>query len=249
MAGGARGGGASRLRKRAAGWPHSVDASPAVAGRVSVPGRRAGGQTRRRDNEGIIPVLAMAVREVERAVNQRQLTSGQRARFQAAALLARAERANVRGRRGADAHAEGVAAQAAGGPGHDPGPDRHPRAVALQPAPGRRRDLRRHPAARARDAAPGRTRAGARAGARPDVLRATHASAPRFRSPSSRPSWPTRSWCPTSARPHRGCTGRLAGWELIEPLLNSFEQAAAGGAGEHGAPRAAADAAAARTSS
>jgi SNF2 family DNA or RNA helicase len=38
----------------------------------------------------------MAVREVERAVNQRQLTSGQRARFQAAALLARAERANVR---------------------------------------------------------------------------------------------------------------------------------------------------------
>ncbi|HEX4688145.1 MAG TPA: DEAD/DEAH box helicase [Nocardioides sp.] len=38
----------------------------------------------------------MAVREVERAVNQRQLSSGQRARFQAAALLARAERANVR---------------------------------------------------------------------------------------------------------------------------------------------------------
>jgi hypothetical protein len=41
-------------------------------------------------------VLAMAVREVERAVAGRQLTSGQRARFQAAALLARAERANVR---------------------------------------------------------------------------------------------------------------------------------------------------------
>jgi superfamily II DNA or RNA helicase len=51
---------------------------------------------RNRDNEGIIPVLAMAVREVERAVAGRQLTSGQRARFQAAALLARAERVNVR---------------------------------------------------------------------------------------------------------------------------------------------------------
>ena len=38
----------------------------------------------------------MAVREVERAVAGRQLTSGQRARFQAAALLARAERVNVR---------------------------------------------------------------------------------------------------------------------------------------------------------
>ena len=38
----------------------------------------------------------MAVREVERAVAGRQLTSGQRARFQASALLARAERAHVR---------------------------------------------------------------------------------------------------------------------------------------------------------
>ncbi|MGC4110086.1 MAG: DEAD/DEAH box helicase [Nocardioides sp.] len=38
----------------------------------------------------------MAVREVERAVASRQLTSGQRARFQASALLARAERVHVR---------------------------------------------------------------------------------------------------------------------------------------------------------
>ncbi|HEY3528836.1 MAG TPA: DEAD/DEAH box helicase [Nocardioides sp.] len=59
-------------------------------------GQRSGNRVRNRDNEGIIPVLAMAVREVERAVAGRQLTSGQRARFQAAALLARAERANVR---------------------------------------------------------------------------------------------------------------------------------------------------------
>ena len=42
--------------------------------------------------------------------------------------------------------------------------------------------------------------------------------------------------------------GRLAGWELIEPLLNSFEQAAPGCAGEHGAARAAADPAARRAS-
>jgi hypothetical protein len=58
--------------------------------------QRSGNRVRNRDNEGIIPVLAMAVREVERAVTGRQLTSGQRARFQASALLARAERANVR---------------------------------------------------------------------------------------------------------------------------------------------------------
>jgi superfamily II DNA or RNA helicase len=59
-------------------------------------GQRSGNRARNRDNEGIIPVLAMAVREVERAVAGRQLTSGQRARFQASALLARAERAHVR---------------------------------------------------------------------------------------------------------------------------------------------------------
>ena len=38
----------------------------------------------------------MTVRDIERAVAGRQLTSGTRARFQASALLARAERAHVR---------------------------------------------------------------------------------------------------------------------------------------------------------
>jgi superfamily II DNA or RNA helicase len=52
--------------------------------------------SRPRDNEGIIPVLARAVREVERAVERRQLDVGQRSRFQAVALLARQERARVR---------------------------------------------------------------------------------------------------------------------------------------------------------
>ncbi len=50
---------------------------------------------RARDNEGIIPVLAMTVREVETAVKKGQLSSGTTARFQAVALLARAERAKV----------------------------------------------------------------------------------------------------------------------------------------------------------
>jgi len=48
------------------------------------------------DNDGIIPVLAKAVREVETAVKKGQLTAGQHSRFQAVALLARAERARVR---------------------------------------------------------------------------------------------------------------------------------------------------------
>ncbi|MGH3510343.1 MAG: DEAD/DEAH box helicase [Nocardioidaceae bacterium] len=59
--------------------------------------RRPRSRSRARDNEGIIPVLAKAVREVENAVQRGQLTGGQRARFQAVALLARVERARVRG--------------------------------------------------------------------------------------------------------------------------------------------------------
>ena len=51
---------------------------------------------RRRDNDGIIPVLAKAVREIEIAVNRGQLTAGQQPRFQAVGLLAREERSRIR---------------------------------------------------------------------------------------------------------------------------------------------------------
>ena len=42
-------------------------------------------------------MLARAVREVEIAVDRRQVTSSQHARFQAVALIARAERDRIRG--------------------------------------------------------------------------------------------------------------------------------------------------------
>ncbi|HYO41145.1 MAG TPA: SNF2-related protein [Nocardioidaceae bacterium] len=51
---------------------------------------------RNQDQEGIIPVLAIAVREVERAVQRGQVSGEQRARFQAVALLAREERTRIR---------------------------------------------------------------------------------------------------------------------------------------------------------
>ena len=51
---------------------------------------------RRRDDDGIIPELARAVRVVERAVDRGQLDARQRSRFQAVALLARVERARIR---------------------------------------------------------------------------------------------------------------------------------------------------------
>ena len=53
------------------------------------------GRDRSRHNNGILPVLAKAVRAVETAVDREQVTSSQHSRFQAVALLARAERARI----------------------------------------------------------------------------------------------------------------------------------------------------------
>jgi hypothetical protein len=62
--------------------------------------RRTTGRNQRRgralDNEGIIPVLARAVREVETAVQRRQVNDGTRTKFQVVALLVREERAAVK---------------------------------------------------------------------------------------------------------------------------------------------------------
>ena len=62
--------------------------------------RPAGTRNRRgardRDNDGILPILARTVREVEAAI-ERGSTPSVRARFQAVALLVRQERARVRG--------------------------------------------------------------------------------------------------------------------------------------------------------
>ncbi len=54
------------------------------------------GSVRDRDNEGIIPVLARAVREVEGAVQRGAVTASVRTKFQVVALLVREERARVR---------------------------------------------------------------------------------------------------------------------------------------------------------
>ena len=56
---------------------------------------RSQGRTRPLDNEGLIPILARAVREIESAVERGQGVSV-RSRFQAVALLAREERARVK---------------------------------------------------------------------------------------------------------------------------------------------------------
>ncbi len=62
--------------------------------------RRTAPRTQRRgrnlDNEGIIPVLARAVREVETAVQRGRVTSSVETKFQVVALLVREERATIK---------------------------------------------------------------------------------------------------------------------------------------------------------
>src|SRR4051812_1706311 len=62
--------------------------------------RRTAPRNRRRvrdlDNEGIIPVLARAVREVEAAVQRGSVMSSVRTKFQVVALLVREERARIK---------------------------------------------------------------------------------------------------------------------------------------------------------
>jgi superfamily II DNA or RNA helicase len=57
---------------------------------------RAPARARNRDNEGIIPILARAVREVEGAAERGRLKPAARVKFQAVALLAREARAAVK---------------------------------------------------------------------------------------------------------------------------------------------------------
>ncbi len=59
--------------------------------------RRTPAHARHKDNEGIVPVLARAVRELESAVQRGPLAPGQRVRFQVVALLVREHRTDVRG--------------------------------------------------------------------------------------------------------------------------------------------------------
>ena len=115
------------------------------------------------------------------------------------------------------------AAQAARRHRHDPRQDRHPRPpllALLAEDAGRlrlgaelKREMQRRPPARSR------LRAGGPTSRRRRAPRAA-ASARSCRSRWSPGSWPTRSSCPTSpAPPAPRRPRRLAGWELIGPLL------------------------------
>jgi SNF2 family DNA or RNA helicase len=202
----------------------------------SARGRRRGGNGRTdqrarrgRDQEGILPILAREVRDVERSASRGQVTSLDRAKFQAIALLAREERTRVRGdealsdqQRDAQLkRLEGIAmilAQiAAGQPSFFELLDEN--AEVISGVKSVKREMQRA--------------GGIEPAPEPEVVHTPAEDERRERQVVPRSvvarklanPFQVPDFTGAEARPH---THRLAGWELIEPLLNSFEQARAG---------------------
>ena len=185
---------------------------------------RGQGRTRPLDNEGLIPILARAVREIESAVERGQGVSV-RSRFQAVALLAREERARVKAdaalteakRDGELKRLDGIAtilAQTAA---------REPSLFSLLAEDAKvsdqAADLRKAMLERAGVEVETRSPRSRRAAPTPP-------NAGSSRSRCSPASWPTRSWSPTSPPPRRAAA-RPAGWpagSCSDPLFRSFEE-------------------------
>ena len=205
---------------------------PAQRRRRSGPSRPAPRSRRRAaDQVGIIPVLAKAVREVEAAVERGRPTGAQRARFQAIAILARGERARIQTDSSmTDARREielkrldGIAkilAQTAA---------REPSLLTLLDDAAEVGDLARrsiaemqHAAGQDPDPVPDAESAGPAA---PTAARSAPRAAPQsvtaaqLANPFLAPDF-------SGAAPK--AQGQLVGWELIGPLLNSFEHAPPG---------------------
>jgi hypothetical protein len=185
------------------------------------------GQRRPRENDGILPVLAKAVREVETRVQDGRI---ERTKFQVIALLAREERARVKadtsvtdGQRDVQLkRLDGIAkilAQTA---------TREPSLFALlgddaEVSDAARRLKREMQVAGGLtpdpEVEPPRPAAAALRSERQVVPRSVVAA--QLANPFLAPDF-------TDAAPRRSQQRRLAGWELIEPLLSSFEDAAPG---------------------
>jgi SNF2 family DNA or RNA helicase len=181
-------------------------------------------------------VLAQAVREVERAVAGRALTSAQRARFQASALLARNERQNVRtdesltpAQRDTQLkRLEGLAtilAQIA---------TREPSLFSLLQEDAEVSDATR------RLEREMQIQAGLEPEPEPEPESSPFSNVVRDRTalPQSvvQAQLANPFLVPDFSQPAPRVHGSLAGWELIEPLLNSFEQAAPGAPASMGLP-------------
>ncbi|MGY1706561.1 DEAD/DEAH box helicase [Geodermatophilus sp. SYSU D00697] len=187
-------------------------------------------QRRVRSRGDVVSLLARTVREVEAAAQRGRVTPAVRAKFQAVALLLREERARVRAAAGSDGHRaeslkrlDGIATILATTAVRDAGllallaDD----AVVSDAARARRREMLREAGIEpAPDEAAPAESATAPAGTERRVVPQSVVSR-QLANPFLAPDFsavPQRT-----ARPRR-----LAGWELLGPLLSSFERAGGG---------------------
>ena len=206
--------------------------------------RPAAGNQRRaraRDNEGIIPVLARAVREVEAAAHRGPVRPAVRTKFQAVALLVREERARVQADRGSSdtrrgeqlKRLDGVATILAQSAVRDASllallADS---AVVSDAAKSLARDMQRSAGIEVEEPeevlappAPAVTSVAAERRVVPQSVVSRQLSNP-FLAPDFE-----------SARQTTAAPRRLAGWELLEPLFRSFEESAGGAAASMSLP-------------
>ncbi len=188
------------------------------------------GQRKQRDNEGILPVLAKAVREVEHDVQRRQISNGTHTKFQVIALLARDERQRVRSdagltdaqRDGQLKRLDGIATILAQTAAREP-QFFHLLADEAEISDSAKRLMREMQVAGGMEPAPEPEPA-----AEDPELAARHERQVTPRSvlaaQLSRP-FQMPEYVPPVEMPQER---RLIGWELIEPLLNAFEQSKAG---------------------
>jgi hypothetical protein len=191
--------------------------------------RRSAARKQRRvhHRDDVVPVLTRTVREVEAAARRGRVTPAVRTKFQAAALLLRDERARVRAAAGSDSHRaeqlkrlDGVATVLATTAVQDPGllallaegSDASDAARSLKVE--MLRDFGIEPAPE--EIAPAQTATasdGSERGVVPQSVVSRQLAnpflAPGFSAVAQRTSHPRR----------------LAGWELLSPLLSSFERA------------------------
>jgi SNF2-related domain/Helicase conserved C-terminal domain len=200
---------------------------------LAEPQRRSRGGTaqrprrRERDNDGILPVLAKAVREVESRARRGHI---ERAKFQAIALLARDERARLRADaslteaerdrqlKRLDGIATILAQTAAGEPSLffllDEDAEISDSALRLK------REMQVAGGVEP-DPEPSRARAPATAVRSERQVVPQSVAAAQLANPFLAPDF-------SAAEQRRPSIGRLGGWQLIDPLLSSFENAAPG---------------------
>ncbi len=188
-------------------------------------------RVRDRDNDGIIPVLARAVREVETAVQRGAVMASVRTKFQVVALLVREERARVKKdesssetqRAEQQKRLEGIATILAKTAASDPSlfdllaED----AVVSDAAKLLKRDMLEAAGIEPAPEEVSRTKPAATSAATTRRVVPQSIVSRQLANPFLAPDF-------EAARQNTARPRRLAGWELLEPLFRSFEYAGSG---------------------